>query len=324
MIRSRARSVVGCLIAVSLVFAAACKKEEAEKGGGTGGVSGGGGGNSDLKLLPKDADIVVGMNLASALQSKLFNEMVLPQMEKQGDFKKLTEDFKAKCNLDWKQTASSMTVGVKVTGNEAAVTMVVNGLDKTKIMACADQMKGEMAKEGTEYTKDGEVGLLKGKKPEESAAFTFVDSDTMVLVGGPGASKEAVLAAVEGKSSLKDSSQFVGIFGKVKSSHTMWFVVNGSIPQLAAKLKDMNLEAQAISGSLNVTDKLDVDVRILATSEDAAKKMEELAQGVSKTAEAFAGKPTIERDKNEVRGTISITQDKLKMLGSMVPGMGGM
>ncbi len=278
----------------------------------------------DLSLLPVDSEMVIGLNFAQLQQSALWKQFSPKFMDKLGSN---LADFKALCGFDPMESFKSMAMGMKNLGGtgtpEGAI--VMHGPDKAKMMACFDKTKADAAKKGTEMTVDGDVVLVKGKDGTP-AAFTFVNDNTMLGVIGTKGTKEGVMDAAKGASTLKSSATFVDMYSKINTKDSLWILINGNSPALA-KAGSMGIKPKAVFGSLNVTDGLTVDLRIRMGTPDEAKSFVGLAQGqinnpqVKQMFDAL----DVTNDANDARVSVKMSAAKLQALVGMVGGMmGGM
>jgi hypothetical protein len=311
MVAFPSRRLAAGLVVCGVVLGA-CKKEEPGKSGDNNGAAVVK--NQDLQLVPVDSEMVLGLNLAQARDSKLFQELVMPQITKNAKLQALVEKIKTKCGFDPMTAVSSITLGMKAGGGNPEGVVVVHGLEKAKALPCVDQMKDEAAEQKAEITRDGDVVLIKGDRPEESSAVTFVDDKTAVVAFGPKGNKAGVLEVAQGKSTLSSSKEFVDMYSRVKTGDTVWLLVNTSAEMVAEALSKLNIKSKALFGSVNVTDGVAIDLRLRVDSEEQAanlaKGMESQAAGFAQ----FADKVEIDSEKADVRFKVSLTQDKLQTL----------
>ena len=197
----------GWLVALALAFGlggllASCKKDD-KAGTATGDQAAektGGATNDDLSLLPADSELVVGMNVEQIQRSPLYKQMVEPMLKSGGMQHRMT-DFVAKCGYDPMTSVKSAALGIKGSGDTPVIVAVVHGLDKAKILACADKTKDDLAKEGGEMTRDGDVLLVKGRRGQ--VAFLFTSDSTMVMLSSDHADAAAVKAVAAGSSGIR-------------------------------------------------------------------------------------------------------------------------
>lgn len=336
-----ARIRTGWLVAVAALSLGlgACKKNENKKADGTAapGVAGdkapnpitaspnitGVAAGDDLSLLPADSEMVMGLNFAQLQQSALWKQFAPTLMEKAAGG---LAEFKAACGFDPMEAIKSVSMGLKGVGNDQPDgAIVVHGLDKGKSMACIDKAKAEAAKKGSEITVDGDVFTVKDKSGQLTA-WTFVNTDTLLGVVGPNASKDTLLAAAKGGSTLKSSQTFVDMYSKINTKDSLWLLVNGNAPFMA-KAAQAGVKPKAVFGSINVTDGLTVDMRIRLGSPDEATQLVNMAKGQTSSPQVkqMFDKLDVTSDGSDAKISIAMSQTKLNQMVQMVGGMmGGM
>jgi hypothetical protein len=318
------------VIGLALPLATACKKDEkktdpagektnptdvtAEKVPGASA--------DDMSLLPVDSEVVVGVNFAQVQGSQLWKQFVEPKILTGDSMKKLTE-FKDKCGFDPMASIKQVSMGFKSVGETPEGVVVVRGLDKAKAWTCLDNMKAEITKDGTEYTRDGEVALFKAKDGTQTA-LTFVDSSTALVVTGTQGTPAGIKAAAAGNSGLKSSPAFVEMYGKVNTKDSLWLLINGRVLERAAAL---GVKPKAVYGSFNVTDGLSMDVRAVLESPEAATGFVAMAKSQAQQAAQMVDKVDVTNDGAEVRMQIVMSNQKLQALmtqfGAMMGAFGG-
>jgi hypothetical protein len=311
-----------CLVAVvalGFVVGSACKKADDAKGGG------GGSTGDDVALIPADSEVVFGLNFAQLQQSALWKQYSPKLMEKMSD--KLNQ-VKTAGGFDPMTSFKSMSMGMKNVGAGGGAkpdgVMVVHGPDKAKIMACMDKYKAEAAKNDTEITIDGDVVLVKSTKDNETAAMTFVNDTTMIATIGTLGTKDGVKAAAKGGNGLKSSQMFNDLFGKINTSDSLWFLVNGNSPLLDKA--SMMGKPKAMYGSLNITDGLAVDFHVKSSSADEAKSLVDMAkaQTDSPQVKQMVDKIEITNNGDDAHFVVAMSAQKLQSLVGMFGGMMGM
>jgi hypothetical protein len=310
------------VVMLGLGLLAACKKDEksssasgdksAEKAD-QGGVASG----DDLALLPVDSEAVIGINFAQVQRSSLWKQFVEPKMMS-GQMRQLN-DLKAKCGYDPMTSVKSVSIGVKSgpDRNKPNGVLVVHGADKAKANQCVDAMKDEMAKHGTQMTRDGDVWLFTNTQGGPPAAVTFVNDSTVVAVFGENASAATLKTVTAGGSKLKDSDGFVKRYKKVNTGDSVWMLVHGKV------LESIPGKPKAAFGSLNVTDGLAVDFRIQFENADAAAQAASLTTTQAKQAQAYVDKAEFTSDGDELHAQIVMSSQKLQALVSQLGGLLG-
>lgn len=334
MVRIRHGSlVIGLGLALALV--AACKKDDkktdnaagdkgdktAEKPSGMG-MTGNAANSDDLSLLPLDSELVLGFNLSQVQQSALWKQFAEPKLMTGDTMRKMTE-FKAKCAFDPMTAVKSVTVGMKgLGGTTPDGVVVVHGLDKNKLWACLDNMKDEMAKDGTELTRDGDVAIFKNTKNGATFATTFVNDSTLVAVLGEKATAAGVKAAAAGGSTLKSSPPFLDMYSKVNTGDSLWGLMNGN-SKVFDKMSSLGVKPKAMFGSINVTDGLSLDLRMRLETPDAAAQLANMSKAQLQQAAKMFDKADVSNDGSDVRFTIVLSNQKLQALIAQFAGLVG-
>jgi hypothetical protein len=312
------------MLAVSAV--SACKKEGSESAAGAGAadkalssdpvVAAG----DDLSLLPSDSELVLGINVAQIQDSALWKQVAKAAMDNAMAQSNIGA-VKEKCGFDPAASIKSVTVGMKgFAAQKPDGVIVIHGLDKAQSLACIDKMKTEIASNGTEITRDGDVTLAKSKEGE-TVAFQFVNSGTLIMVVGDKANAAGVKAVLSGGSKLKDSPAFVEMYSKVKTSDSLWFLLNGSV---LAKAPGLETKPKGFAGSLNATDGLTLDARIKFESADVATKQAADLKTKSQMAVAMVDKIDFSSEGDTVKAAIVISNQKLQALVAQFGAMFGM
>jgi hypothetical protein len=313
----------------------ACKKDDksdpvagALGGSAVPGTSASPASGDDLALLPVDSEIVIGINVAQLQDSALWKQFVGPALDKartQGKVDKLKE-IQDKCGFDPVTSIKSVSIGVKNTSNDKPDgVFVVHGVDKAKAASCVDKMKAEAAANGTEITKDGDVYLVKNKDKGDTTGIVFVNDTTAVMVvGDKGATAASVKAVAAGGGALKTSPTFVEMYSKVKTTDSVWFVVNGKLLEKAAAI---GTKPKAVFGSLNVSDGLALDTRIKVDSPDVAAQLAGKIKEQTAQAAAMVDKIDVASDADVVKLNVVLSNQKLQALitqfGALF-GLGGL
>src|SRR3569623_487728 len=235
-------------------------------------------------------------------------------------------EFKVACGFDPLEAVKSVSMGLKGLGGQAPDgVIVVHGPEKAKVMACVGKAKEEAAKKGTDITVDGDVFIVEDKSGEP-VAFTFVNDSTMIATIGTMGTKDAVLAAAKGTSTLKSSQSFVEMYSKINTNDSLWMLMNGNSPAFS-KMGAMGVKPKAIFGSVNVTDGLTMDMRIRLGTPDEAKQLVTMLQGQINNPQVkqMFDKLDVAQDGSDAKFSVAMRTQKLQQLVQMVGGMmGGM
>jgi hypothetical protein len=272
----------------------------------------------DLSLLPVDSEVVVGINIAQVQASPLWKQFIEPRIMTGESLKKFNE-FKDKCGFDPTTAVKSMSLGLKSVSEKPEGAIVLHGVDKAKAWTCLDNMKENIAKDGTEYSRDGEVGLFKAKDGTQTA-LTFINDSTAIAVVGPNATAAGIKNVAAGTSALKSSPAFVEMYSKVNTKDSIWALVNGRLLDRAASL---GVKPKAVFGSINVTDGLAMDVRMVVESAEAATQLATMAKGQVAQAAKMVDQVDVTSDGPEVKVTVVMSNQKLQALIAQIGGLVG-
>jgi hypothetical protein len=296
------------LVAAALCAVAAfgCSKDS---GGGAGGAAAAKGA---LGVLPKDAEVVMGIDFASLRSSALYKQYAPMFMAAAGD--KLAK-FKSTCGFDPIEQVGTLTAAVKGDKSDQDATILVTGFPKDKLIDCikkaaAADGKADQVKIDGDYieatTPKGQVGML-------------LTNDGILIHKTPGgfATKDALVAQSKqaADASLAGSKPFMDVFGKVDTKSSLWFVVNGN----AASMKSAPVSVKIAYGSLKLTDGLAADVTATMNSEADAKQLGEMAKsqlGQVKGA-GMLQDATADVSGSDVHIKASMTKEQLEMIASM-------
>jgi hypothetical protein len=323
--------VVALGLGLSMSAASGCKKDDKKSDPATGDKTSAGskmaGGatasSDDLSLLPLDSELVLGINVAQVQQSVLWKQFVEPKMMSSGEAMKKMSEFKAKCGFDPMTAVKSVSIGMKGLANEKPDgVIVVHGMDKTKTWACLDTMKDEIEKDGTEFTKTGDIAFFKNPKVNQTYAVSFVNDSTMIAVLGDQATADGVKAVAAGKSTLKTSPQFLDMYSKVSTNDSLWGLMNGA-SKAFDKMGSIGVKPKAVFGSLNVTDGLAVDFRMRLDTPDAAAQLANMAKGQLQQVAKMVDKADVTNDGADAHFVIALSSQKLQQLIQQFSGLFG-
>lgn len=308
--------VVVLAVTVGAAAGPACKNEQS-------GTSSGGDKSSstykgdDLSLLPADAEVVMGIDAGQILSSGVWKQFGERAFKNGRLGKKLTE-IKDKCDLDPLATIKTVAVGMKA-GSVPDGVIVVHGIDRAKGLACMEKVK----EPSVEVTRDGDVVLVKTRG--DTMAVTFVNDSTAVVVLGAKASAAGVKSVIAGGSGPKTQTSFADMYGKIKTTDSLWFVLTGkSLDKLAA----IGARPKAAAGSVSVTDGIASETKLVVESAEVATQLAEGLQQKSQLVSAMVDKIDITSEADQVKIVLVISNQKLQplflQLGSSLGAVLGM
>ncbi|HUQ06851.1 MAG TPA: hypothetical protein VM261_30370 [Kofleriaceae bacterium] len=329
MIKLARNFVLPVAIAAALF---ACDKGKGGSGGGPGatGAAGAsaiapaqGGLKRALAAMPKETELIVGIDFQSLRKSAVFKKYEPQIMEKVG--KDLAE-FKQKCGFDPMEKLTGLLFGAEIDpgGSDGGLsngTFFVRGFEKGPAIECIKKAAAEKAAEGDSANIDGDyIELLENGTPKFRALF--IDDTTALFIkkGDTFADKaglQAAAAAKEGEG-LTASAAFVKLLDEVKTGSSMFVVMNGN-----AKVMQSNplpFKIKAIFAWVNVGGGVDGESRIRMEDADAASAMVGFYKmGIEEVKKTPAGK-FIDSVKVSSKGTDVVASFKFdqKQIDEMV------
>lgn len=300
-------SIVAALIAAT---ALGCSKDKGSDSAGAAASKGA------LAMIPKDSDVVMGINFGALRSSDLYKQYAPMLMKAMGD--KLSQ-FKTACGFDPVESIGSMTMGIKGAKGDQDVTVVVTGFKKDQMTDCVKKM-GD--KDGKKVTIDGDY--MEVDSPKGPMGILFV-GDTMLAHKTPtgSATKDQLIAQSKqaADASAAGSKAFMDVFGKVDSGAGIWFVANGSAPQM----KDSPFQFKVAYGAVKITDGLAADFTATMNSEADAKQVVDMAKAQLDQVKGAGMLQDASADASgaDVHIKASVSKDQLEMMASMAKGMMG-
>ncbi|MFT3696839.1 MAG: sigma-70 family RNA polymerase sigma factor [Kofleriaceae bacterium] len=183
----------------------------------------------DLAMLPADAEVVVGIDMARIRNSPLWAIAAAPALSHMGDMK----EFQTECGFDPISSLSSVTVGLKGTGDHHDLngSIILHGFSKTKLFPCVKKLHHPHGDDGPEITVDesGDVLFIEGNA--NHMAMTFIDDTTALMVFGPDATKDGI-AKIAARRNEKGAQGYSEMIGEINTDDAIWFAVNDSSPVL--------------------------------------------------------------------------------------------
>jgi hypothetical protein len=288
-------------LAIATAFVA-CDKGKSGGGGG-GGATGAAGASAiapaqgglkrALAAMPKETDIVIGIDFQQLRKSAVFKKYEPQIMEKVG---KDLEEFKQKCGFDPMEKLTGVLMGIRPSAGGGGLdngTFFVRGFEKGPAIECIKKAAAEKAAEGQAATIDGNyIELTEAGQPKFRALF-IDDTTALIIMTGPEqfadkAALEAAAAAKEGDG-LTASAAFVKLLDEVKTGSSLFMVMNGNASFM--QNNPLPFKIKAVFGWVNVGGGVDGESRIRMEDADGASAMVGFYKmGVDQIKQTPAGK----------------------------------
>ncbi len=331
-----ARFVVVPLVLMAAV--AACDKGKSSGGSGPSGPTGVAGASAiapatgglqrALAAMPKDSELILGIDFAKLRSSALFKKYEPMLMAQIGDDLK---KFEATCGFNPMDKLTGMVLGGK--GREMSDgTIFIRGFDKTSAVECLKKREASEKAAGKPavLTVDGNyIEYSEDADPSETMRVLYVDDQTALIVkqGDGSATKDVLMAAAAAKEGdgLTGSKAFTDLLAKTHTGSALWFVVKGDSPLVGPASM---VKFKAMYGSVDVGAGIDGQFRMWMSSADEAKSTAgELGKQLSSVkASPMAGgllnDVSVKSDAEDVVLRLKFTQSQLEQIVKMAGSMG--
>lgn len=289
----------------------------------------GGGAAGGSKLIPEQATIMVGIDVAGLMKTKLYTDNKA-EFEKQSEYKEMAEAAKG-CNLDPETALTSVLVGTDGKANFVAV-LKGAGLGEEKNLTCIAEKGKEKNGGKVPFTIADDGGKKALKMEGDKGTGYIVDGSTLVIVSTPWAA--AVKDLMDGKGKAAVDGPNKDLFARADQSKHIWGA--GLVPaEMAGGAKSMGAEPKDVSGSFDLSDGVAMKLAVGLASADQAKelkkKADEAMPGAKIGAAMFGLAKAVETLKVDTKDNLltveaAISNDELKAVkdkaGSFL-GMGG-
>ncbi|PRP90758.1 hypothetical protein ENSA5_61920 [Enhygromyxa salina] len=285
-------------LAVSLLVLPACK----------------GGASADaVKLVPDEAEFVVGLNPKSITESEAYKKFAT-DLEKEDDFKEAMSAFE-ECDL--KPTEFDAIVIGANQAEEFVAVIVGEGIGEDDNASCVikkiQKMSGE--EEAAEVTKED------GKKVIQFTDGRAYLVNKNMLALSTTAWEDKVGELIDGKGTPAVENSKKDLFGKVDSKAAVWFIaeVPAELAGMAAMAAPEATEVKTVAGSVDLSKGAAVNFVAGFGAEDKAKatadKVQEMFDGIKgEVPEQFAAvveSVKIEASGSDVKFAVSASMDDL-------------
>jgi hypothetical protein len=293
-------------LAVSLLVLPACK----------------GGANADaVKLIPDEAEFVVGLNPKAITGSEVYKQFSA-EIEKEAEFKEAMSAFE-ECGL--KPTEFDAVVVGANQAEEFVAVIVGDGIGEDDNASCVikniQKMSGE--DEAADVTKED------GKKVIQFTDGRAYLVNKNMLALATTAWEDKVGELIDGKGSPAIENSKKDLYGKVDAKAAVWFIaeVPAELAGMAAMAAPEASEVKNVAGSVDLSKGAAVDFVAGFDSEDKAKAVAEKVQGMFDGVKGEAPKELagvvesvkIEASGSDVKFAVSASIDDINAVKEMAP-----
>ena len=324
MKRTLSTTLAAAVTVLALAASGCEKKNEGAAGAGAAGEKGAGAAaavpsKTGFAVFPADSTAIIGVNVASARSSGLWNKYK-GQIE-QAVGSELAE-LRTACGIDPIAQAQTIIIGGKPQSNELVV--VVKGFERSSLKSCGEKMA---AKEGEKLTITDEGNLSKYEMDGETVWAAWLDDTTVVIA--PEQDKAYVEARAAGTAGLTESAAVMSLLKSVDTSAAIYVVGDASA---AGPASAMVPGAQGMYASVRFTDGLALDAGVRFDTAENAKNTTtmattQLAQVKGQLPPPFstlADKAVIKQVDKDLVVQLSLSGAELEQVGQALQGMGSM
>ncbi len=261
-----------------------------------------------LAFLPKDSDIVIGVDAAAVRASALWQQFEPQIANALGNT--LTK-AREKCGFDPMKTVERAAIGGKMTQNDNFEgVIVVRGVGPKTLECMAEASKSE----GTVTFEGGYLTFDKGNG--EKSVATLIGS-TLVAQLGPMVSSASLDATIGGGAPLRASPAFMGLFNRREQGAAVWGMINGNAPFMADAAQ-MGARPKSLDGTLVLRDRFVGALRMTFATADEADRVNKQFQQVLPMVQGRFEKVDVRTDGAVLRADVVATDEQIKQLMGMI------
>jgi hypothetical protein len=266
--------------------------------------------------LPPDAQLIVSLNVeqltGSALGKKHLVEMVKEAIGGNAEAQKVLKEI----GLDPLRDFHRVTIAGDPTNPENAFVIVNGKFDRAKIEMHVKKA-AETEKDKVKIHADGNDLVVEVSNSDGKPMFaTFASENTILLAS----EKKALSDARKRNGGTSEVKKEVAeLIKKADSKQTAWVVarlgklVNNLPLPLEDKQKETIEKIDAVSGNVNVTDSVSLELTLATKDEAAAKELHQTIDGFLKLFAAFGGDPKITKLLQSIKNNTNGTNVTLKV-----------
>ena len=267
----------------------------------------------ELAFLAIDADMVVGINFIELRKSQMWASFK-PQID--GMMKQLDQQF-GSCGTDLPQTLEGVTLAVKlVDSNRIDGIIVMHGAEVAKAVDCGI---ADVRKQGGQVTVDRGVTITQSKGTNTKAGMMVIGGSTVVMQLHPQASHDTLVGVLDKGVPLRQSAAFMKMYNRRERGAAVWGMANGN----ASLFEEFgNLRPRGLDGTMIVTDRLKVAMRVAMTNPGDAAQVQRELDKVKPQLAAFVDRFDAQTAGEMVNIDVEMTEGQIRGLFAMLRGVG--
>ncbi|HEY5924975.1 MAG TPA: hypothetical protein VIV11_25010 [Kofleriaceae bacterium] len=214
--------------------------------------------DDELGFLPADADLVVGFNARTLMQSQLWHAFE-PQVA--ALWRQVQQQYGgASCSDDLLKKAERVTMAVKlVDRTKMKGVIVMRGADMPHLIECSTT---DVKKRGGTVTVDRGVTITTSPSaPGSASAMTLVGPNTLVTHIDASANHDSLTSVLASGTPLRNSQAFMKLYERRERGSSVWGMANGS-SSMFDSLASSGMRPKSVDGTIVVTNRLVLAVRL--------------------------------------------------------------
>jgi hypothetical protein len=271
--------------------------------------------DDELGFLPVGADMVIGINAVAMRQSALWHTFEPQIRQMAAELEKLGGSCGSQNPID---TVERATLAITMMPDKSMHgVIVVRGIDTSKMLDCTVT---ESKKAGGNATIDrGVVIVSYPNRPGLQMAATAVGPSTAVMQLETAVSYDTMQKVLASGSPLRGSPSFMALYQRREPGASLWGMANGNAPMFN-EMAQMGMRPKSIDGTIVLTDKIAVAMRLALDSPAAAAKVGGELDKVKGPASQFVEKFDSRVEGSLVAMNVVVTEAQMRALIGMLGG----
>jgi hypothetical protein len=269
--------------------------------------------DDELAFLPKESEIVVGLDLQVLRSSAAWRDQLEPALASSSAMAKSRQI----CGFDMFAQLTRVTFAARKqpTGPEEVEITAAGGDAQQQIQCMVKQLTSPYV-----TRTDGDTTIVTKPNDSLTIAVVPVGRSHIFAYGLPGADAAKVHAQLASGAPLRSSPAFMTLYDKLERGASLWFVLNGSSPLFQSL--SLGVRPRYIDGTVVVSDNYVWTTRITMSSPNDASTLATTLRQVSAQAKQMVETFDIHEEADVVHVDIVLTQPQLQtilaMLGSFI------
>ena len=265
-----------------------------------------------LAFIPKESDIVVGVDLSRLRSSPLWASQLEPVIMNNGGGD--LEKVRSTCGFDPLTAISYLAFGTRKVSSESEGTVVARGIEPRGALECVAKL---ITHDNETLTHDGDSLVISEKGRGFQVTLSPLGRSAVLGVAGVGANRALATARVQSGTPLRTSPAFIELYNKLDQNASVWFIANGASPTLQS-LGSLGVKPRFIDGTLTVSDHYVAVVRVTFATPDEANNVVTMTNSVSAQVRAMVETFDVHAEGPVARFNIVVTSAQAQTILGMV------